>query len=123
MDEFSNDIIKKSIRWKMKEMIKLKKLPYSESEEERRKKVRLKENILKCKYNFDRFIYNLGKTTSNVEKNYIKWQESHDEYSAWNPEEEHHNDEFDWNDACKPSTEKDPSSPLGLNLTLGEELR
>jgi hypothetical protein len=122
-DDVDRDIIKRTIRWKMKELNRLKHIPYFETEEERKKKVRLKECVWKGIWNFDRFIYKLGKTTCNVGKSYTKWQESHDEYDGWNSEEGHLKNEFDGSKECKLSTEKDTSLPSGQDLTTDEELR
>jgi hypothetical protein len=110
-DDVDKNIIKKTIRWKTKELVKLKQLPYFETEEERRKKVRLKVSVRKGIWDFDRFIYKLGNTTCNVEKSYAKWQESHDEYNGWNSEEGQLHKVFDGSKESELSTEKDTSLP------------
>jgi hypothetical protein len=121
-DDRKNDLIKKSIRWKQKQIEKINQLPYFETEEERKKKVRYKEKVWKSIYSLDSFIYRMSQTTCNFEKSYIKWKESHDVYEDIRIEE-YQDNELDWNSECTPSTEKDPSSPQGFNLTEDEELR
>jgi hypothetical protein len=64
--DVNNILIKKLIRWKMKQLNTLKHLPYFELEEERKKKVRLKHERLRRIDDFELLIFNSSNSTQNI---------------------------------------------------------
>jgi hypothetical protein len=114
----NNDIIKKSIRWKRKQLNTLKHQPYFAQEEERKKKVLLKFERKKRLDDFDLLIYNLTNSTASISERISRWKEKGgiiDPFLVADNNNLH--EDFDWNYDEANDLGTEVSSTLSLELS------
>jgi hypothetical protein len=73
LDE-QNDIIKKAIRWKKKQLDWLFKSPRYETDEEREKKVKWKKQRKRSIMEWEDLIYDMTRSSRNIEDVYLEWK-------------------------------------------------